>query len=97
MVQLTVDPQTSSEIMGADPESFLNFLQQSQSGSVIKLNNNWRVSIFTLAEILNTTPATLLDTLEDYELGRLIESVDDDDFFDADEGQKIYQQYLAEA
>ncbi len=97
MVQLTVDPQTSSEITGADPESFLNFLQQSQSGSVIKLNNNWRVSIFTLAEILNTTPATLLDTLEDYELGRLIESVDDDDFFDADEGQKIYQQYLAEA
>ncbi len=97
MVQLTVDLQTSSEIMGADPESFLNFLRQSQSGGVINLNNTWRVSIFTLAEILNTSPTALLDTLEDYELGRLIESVDDDDFFDADEGQKVYQQYLAEA
>ncbi len=97
MVQLAFDLKSSAALFGTAPEIFLEFAQREQLEGVIKLNGDWRVSIFTLAQLLNTTPANLLELLEDYGLGQLIEETADDEWFEGQAGQQIYQNYLAEA
>ena len=97
MFQLTMDLNTSAQVLGIAPEAFLELVERERIQGVIKLKGDWRISIFTLAQILNTTPDTLLELIEDYALGRLIEEVDDDEWFEGQEGQQVYASYLAEA
>jgi len=96
MVQLTMDLESSAEMLGTEPEAFLEFVKREQIEGIIKLNGEWRVSIFTLARLLDTTPQALLELLEDYALGQMIEEVEDDEYFEGQDGWRIYQTHLAE-
>mgnify|MGYP006307602427 CR=1 FL=1 len=60
------------------------------------VQDDWRVSIFTLARLLDTTPETLLEFLEDYSLGQRIAEVADDEILTAAEAREAYKAYLAE-
>ena len=97
MFPLTMDLKSSAEVLGTEPEVFREFVERERLEGVIKLDDGWRVSIFALARLLNTTPDTLLEFIEDYALGQLIEEVEDDELFEGEEGRKIYESYLAEA
>ncbi|MBU1662616.1 MAG: hypothetical protein KKD28_14220 [Chloroflexi bacterium] len=97
MLQLTLDANFSAEILGMKSEEFLEFAEREHLAGIIKLDDGWRVSIFTLAHLLNTAPDMLLDFIEDNILGRMIERVEDDEYFEAQEGWKVYQSYLSEA
>ena len=97
MIRLAMDLEFSAEILGTEPETFLKLVERERIGGVIRLDDQWRVSIFTLARLLNTTPEALLEFIEDYALGQMIEEVEDDEWFEGQEGWQVYQGYLAEA
>ena len=78
-------------------DSLLDFLKREQIRGVLRLNDQWQVSIFTLAGLLNTSPGDLLELMEDYALGEMIEEVEGDELFEGQEGWQVYQSYLAEA
>ena len=63
MTKLTLDLQTSAEVLGTTPDHFLAWLQSEQPSGIITLDTNPQVSIFTLARILDTTAQELLDLL----------------------------------
>ena len=63
----------------------------------IRLNNEWRLSVFVLAGLLSASPETLLDYLKDRLLAEKIAEVEGDEFFEPGEGRQVYQSYLAEA
>jgi hypothetical protein len=60
MAKLTLDLQTSAELLGTTPDYFLVWLQNEQPSGIITLNNQPQVSIFTLACILDTTAQSRL-------------------------------------
>jgi len=97
MIRLAMDLKSSAEILGTEPETFLELVEREGIGGVIRLDDQWRVSIFTLARLLNASPETLLEFIEDYVLGQMIEEVEDDEWFEGQEGWQAYQAYLAEA
>jgi len=97
MFRLVVDLDTSAQLLGMEPEAFLRFVEREKLAGIIKSNDHWQVSVFTLAQLLNTTPTTLLELIEDFELGRRIKEVEEDEQFDPEEGWQVYQQSLAEA
>ena len=63
MTKLTLDLQTSAEVLGTTPDHFLAWLQSEQPSGIITLDNQPQVSIFTLARILDTTAQELLNLL----------------------------------
>jgi hypothetical protein len=63
MTKLTLDLQTSAEVLGTTPDHFLAWLQNEQPSGIITLDNKPQVSIFTLARILDTTAQELLNLL----------------------------------
>jgi len=97
MIRLAMDLKSSAEILGTEPETFLELVEREHIGGVIRLDDQWRVSVFTLARLLGTTPGDLLEFVEDYVLGEMIEEVEDDEWFEGQEGWEVYQDYLAEA
>ena len=97
MIRLAMDLESSAEILGTEPETFLEFAQREHLEGIIRLDDQWRVSIFTLARLLDTTPEVLLDLVEDYVLGQMIEKVENDEWFEGQDGWQVYQGYLAEA
>lgn len=97
MIRLAMDLKSSAEILGTEAETFLELVKRERIGGVIKLDDQWRVSIFTLARLLDTAPEVLLEHVEDYVLGQMIEEVEDDEWFEGQEGREVYQGYLVEA
>ena len=97
MDTLTMDIELSAEMLGIEPGAFRDMVKRDHIEGVLKLDQQWRVSVFTLAELLNTSPAVLLEFLEDYALGGLMDSVDDDDFFEGEEAVNLYQACLKES
>jgi len=97
MIRLTMDLKSSAEVLGTEPEALLELMKREQIGGLLRLDDQWRVSIFTLAGLLNTSPVELLELLEDYALGEMIEEVEGDEFFEGQEGWQVYQSYLAKA
>ena len=63
MTKLTLDLETSAEVLGTTPDHFLAWLQSEQPSGIIILDNQPQISIFTLARILDTTAQELLDFL----------------------------------
>lgn len=96
MFQLTMDIQSSAQVLGIAPEVFQDFVEREHLDGVLKLPGGWRVSIFTLAQLLDTLPEVLLDFLEDYNLGQRIAEVADDEILKAAEAREVYPTYLAE-
>ncbi|MBD2232365.1 hypothetical protein [Phormidium tenue] len=92
---LTLDLSTSASILGTQPDLFLRFLKTKNIPGVLFFAEEPQVSIFTLAQLLNTQPEILMDWLEDEALGQLIEEVDDDEWLEGEAGQAFYQSILA--
>jgi hypothetical protein len=97
MVRLAIDMEMTAQALGTDRKALVEFIEREQIPGVLKLNGEWRVSVFTLAQLLNTTPEMLIEVLEDATLGDLLDEVDDDDWFEGEEGQQVYQRYLSGA
>jgi|GEM_PF-4468713 len=66
-------------------------LESKLKGRIFRIGKEKMVSVFTLGEILNTTPKELLDLLEDFYLGELIEKVESDEVFEFEEALKFYR------
>jgi mRNA-degrading endonuclease RelE of RelBE toxin-antitoxin system len=80
-----MDLKSSAETLGTEPQAFLEFVQREKIKGILRLDDQWRVSIFTLADLLNTSTGALLELMEDYALGELIEEAEGDELF---EGEK---------
>jgi len=99
MVQLAFDLQSSAEVFGVAPEALRTFLEREMSQGVIKINGDLRVSIFTLAQMLNTTPEALLQIMEDDALGRLIDEIADEETLEGEQAlgvlhrKEIYRKF----
>jgi hypothetical protein len=93
---LTLKLTISASIVGTQPDVLLQFLTQRNIPGVLFFSDEPQVSIFTLAQLLNTQPEILLDWLEDEALGELIEEVDDDEWFEEEDGKGFYRSTLAE-
>lgn len=93
---LTFDLTTSASILGTEPDALLRFIQNENIPGVLFFSERTKVSVFTLAHLLNTTPEILMDWLEDEALAELIEEVDEDEWFEGDEGRRVYESLVAE-
>lgn len=70
MLHLTMDLRESAKILGVRPNDLVSYARQENINGVFKINGDWRVSIFTLAHLLNTTPHDLLDVLDTQQRAR---------------------------
>ena len=77
--RLTMALDTSANLLGTEPKSFLEFAEREQLDGLLRFNGKWMVSIFTLAHLLGTSSEELLEVLEDFALGALMEAVADDE------------------
>ncbi len=93
---LTMSLQQSAELLGTQPAHFEQYLLDNPLQGALNIHNEWRISLFTLAEMLNTSPRELLAVLEDESLGVLMDDVADDDRLSGDDSLAAYQQYLSE-
>lgn len=75
---------------------FLKFIKAKDIPGVLFFTEKPQISIFTLAELLNTRPEILLNWLEDEHIAQLIEEVDEDEWFEGEEGQLAYQAILSQ-
>ena len=94
MTSLTLDLDTSALLLGIDSKEFLEFIELTQLSGVLTFSKSKKVSIFTLAKLLNTTPETLVDWVEDEALSELIEELDEDEYFEGEEARKVYESIL---
>ena len=92
---LTVDVEFSAEMLGIQPDDLRNLLEREHLQGVLKVDHRWRISVFTLAKLLNTSPEVLLGFLEDYALGELMDQVGGDEFLEGEEARDVYQAYMA--
>ncbi len=74
MVRLTVDLATSAQLLGVEPQSFLEYAESEQLDGVLRFNGKWMVSVFTLADLLGTSSDELLELMENYALGTLMDA-----------------------
>ncbi|MFH7244588.1 MAG: hypothetical protein ACHWZW_17265 [Spirulina sp.] len=96
MPVLTLDLNTSATLLGTEPALLLKFIEQKALPGVLFFEDQPKLSVFTLADLLNTTPQTLLDWMEDEAFADLIEAVEGDEFYEKAEGMEIYRAFLAE-
>jgi hypothetical protein len=93
MIPLALDVETSAELLNIDSKKLEEILQKREIEG-IRIDNEWRVSIFVLAKILNTSPDEILDYLEDLYLAEKIEEVEGEPFYSPKEGKKHYEKML---
>lgn len=72
----------------------LQFIQREKLPGVLFITDHPKVSVFTLTNLLNTTPEMLMNWLEDDALADLIEEVDEDEWFEGEEGKKVYESFV---
>jgi plasmid maintenance system antidote protein VapI len=94
---LTVDIEISAEMLGVKPNDLRDLVEREHLQGVLKVDHQWRISVFTLAKLLDTSPEKLLEFLEDYALGELMEQIGEDEFLEEGEARDAYQGYRAEA
>ncbi|MEM9216117.1 MAG: hypothetical protein AAGD25_17450 [Cyanobacteria bacterium P01_F01_bin.150] len=92
---LTLDLATSASLLGTEPESLLEYIHRKDLPGVLFFTEQPKVSVFTLANLLNTTPASLMEVLEDEALAELMEEADDDEWFEGDDARKAYDALIA--
>ncbi|WP_416674379.1 hypothetical protein [Egbenema bharatensis] len=91
MPRLTLDLTTSASLLGTEPELLLQFIQREQIPGVLFFDAQPKVSVFTLANLLNTTPEALMEWLEDEALAEWIEEVNEDEWFEGEAGKELYE------
>ena len=74
MVRLTVDLATSAQLLGVEPQSFLEYAESEQLDGLLRFNGKWMVSVFTLADLLGTSSDELLELMEKYALDTLMDA-----------------------
>ena len=94
---LTLDIELSAEVLGVKPNELRDMVEREHLQGVLKVDHQWRMSVFTLAKLLNTSPEMLLEFLEDYALGELMDEVGEDEFVEEGEARDVYQTHVAEA
>ena len=96
MLSLAFDLPTTAEMLATDSQHLQNFIERDQPKGVLRLgDSDWRVSLFTLARWLDTTPEQLLNLLEDLTFGELLEEADEEEALGFEDGMTYYQQQLA--
>jgi len=94
MPTLTLDLNTSAVLLGTQPDRLLQFIQRENLPGVLCFEAQPQVSVFTLANLLNTTPENLMEWLEDEALAELMDEVEEDEWYEGDAGQQVYQALL---
>jgi len=94
MPTLTLDLNTSAVLLGTQPDQLLQFIQRENLPGVLFFEAQPQVSVFTLANLLNTTPENLMEWLEDEALAELMDEVEEDEWYEGDAGQQVYQALL---
>jgi hypothetical protein len=89
-----MDLDTSANLLGTEPKSFLEFAEREQLDGLLRFNGKWMVSIFTMAHLLGTSSEELLEVLEDFALGALMEAVAEDESLEGEASWQTYQDYL---
>jgi len=97
MNTLTLDTKFTAEILGLEPEDLRMLVEKEHLQGVLKIDHQWRMSVFTIAKLLNTSPEQLLEFLEDFALGELMDEVAGDPFFSEVDAREVYQASLAGA
>lgn len=94
MFRLTMDVESSAQLLGIDPKGFLEFAEKEHLDGVLKFDDHWVVSVFTLAQLLDTSSEELLELIEDYALGEMMAAVEDDEVFQGEASLAVYHSYL---
>ncbi len=94
MFRLTMDLNTSAQLLGTEPQTLLEYAEREQLGGLLRFNGQWMVSVFTLAHLLGTSSDELIEVMEDFALGTLMDAVKDDELLDSEAGWQAYQEYL---
>jgi len=63
----------------------------------VKINDEWRIFVFVLSELLGTTPDELSEFLEDQFLAEKIIEVNSDESYLPEQGRQIYEKHLSES
>jgi len=95
MVPLALDVETSAKLLNIEQKKLEDILQKKEIEG-IRVNDQWRVSVFVLARILNTTADEILDYLEDIYLGQRIEEVEEEVSYSPEEGRQEYDKILSQ-
>lgn len=96
MLRLALDLTASADMLGTTPDHLRDMLERERPAGILRFNGDWRISIFTLAQLLDTTPRDLLELLEDDALGFLMDEVASDERLEGQAAWTAYQNYLAE-
>lgn len=93
MIPLALDLRLSAELLNIETNLLKERVKKKEVEG-IKLGNEYRISIFILSRLLRTTPERLLDFIEDLLLTQKINETEKDEFYEPEEGKKIYQRLL---
>lgn len=92
MAPLAIDLQTSASLLGVTLDQMQQFVQAESQRGILRFDTHeWRVSVFSLARWLDTTPERLLDLMEDRAFGELLEEADAEEALSFEEGFAHYQ------
>jgi hypothetical protein len=95
MKPLALDIATSAQLLNMEPKTLVDILQKKEIEG-IRIGNEWRLSVFVLSKILNTTPDEVLEYLEDFYLAQRIEEVEDEPCYSPEEGRKEYEKLFSQ-
>ncbi|MCK4791224.1 MAG: hypothetical protein KAV87_46255 [Desulfobacteraceae bacterium] len=93
MMPLALDVETSAQLLNIESKTLEQLLQKREIVG-IRIGDEWRVSIFVLCKILNTSADEILEYLEDLYLAERIEEVESEPSYTPEEGRKEYEKIL---
>jgi len=95
MIPLALDIETSAQLLNIESKRLEEILQKREIEGV-RIGNEWRLSVFVLSRILNTSPDEILEYLEDLHLSQRIEEVEGEPSYSLEEGKMEYEKILSQ-
>jgi len=95
MIPLALDIETSAQLLNIESKTLEEILQKKEIEG-IRIGNEWRLSVFVLSKILDTSADEILEFLEDLYLAERIEEVESEPSYTPEEGRKEYEKILSE-
>ena len=95
MIPLALDIETSAQLLNIESKRLEEILQKREIEG-IRIGNEWRLSVFVLSRILNTSPYEILEYLEDLYLAQSIEEIEGEPSYSPEEGRKEYEKILSQ-
>jgi len=93
VMTLALDLKTCAYLLDVEEPKLRSSVERGEIRG-LKLGNEWRISIFELARVLETSPDEILEYLEDIALAKMIQEVEEDESFTPEEGRSVYETYL---